>query len=60
VGFLLTIGTIQLIPVLTQLFGWTRSFAALAAGPAVGIALMNVLARERAGRSSGGVARASS
>jgi sugar phosphate permease len=60
VGFLLTIGTIQLIPVLTQLFGWTRSFAALAAGPAVGIALMNVLARERAGRSSAGVARASS
>ena len=55
-GFLLTIGSIQLIPALTSAFGWTWSFAALAAGPAIGIALMTVLRRERAARPTGGAA----
>jgi MFS family permease len=60
VGFLLTIGSIQLLPVLAGAFGWRWTFAALAAGPAVGIALMRVLQRERAARPTGGAARASS
>ena len=37
-GFLLTMGSIQLIPNLAQAFGWRWVFAALAVGPAFGIA----------------------
>jgi len=47
VGFLLTTLSIQLLPALAGPFGWRWTFAALAAGPAIGIALMRVLARER-------------
>ena len=47
VGFLLTIGSIQLLPVLADAFGWRWTFAALAIGPAAGIVMMRVLARER-------------
>ena len=37
-GFLLTAVVIQLVPPLVQLVGWPWAFAALAVGPAVGIA----------------------
>ncbi|MFN2632670.1 MAG: MFS transporter [Thermoanaerobaculia bacterium] len=37
VGFLLTMGSIQLIPVLVAHVGWRWAFAALAPGPAFGI-----------------------
>jgi hypothetical protein len=50
VGFLLTIGSIQLLPALAGAFGWRWTFAALAIGPAAGIALMRVLERDRSRR----------
>jgi MFS family permease len=37
-GFLLTLATIQLVPVLVELWGWRWAFPALALGPAAGIA----------------------
>lgn len=37
VGFLLTMGSIQLIPVMEQWIGWRWAFAILAVGPALGI-----------------------
>jgi len=37
-GFLLTLGTIQLVPALVGVVGWRWGFAALALGPALGIA----------------------
>jgi MFS family permease len=39
-GFLLTMGTIRLVPVLQQHGGWGIAFAALALGPVAGIAAM--------------------
>ncbi len=39
-GFLLTIATIRLVPVLSDWAGWGAAFAFLAIGPAVGIAAM--------------------
>ena len=50
-GFLLTMVTIQLVPVAVALVGWRWAFALLALGPVVGIAF---IARLRAAR---GVAR---
>ena len=38
VGFLLTMATIQLVPVLAGTIGWRWAFAVLAIGPALGIA----------------------
>jgi hypothetical protein len=35
-GFLLTLFTIRIIPPLTDLFGWERTFIVLALGPAFG------------------------
>ena len=49
-GFLLTLATIQLVPVLVDRVGWSWAFPVLAAGPAFGIAAM---ARLRAVRSVG-------
>ena len=40
VGFLLTLATIQLIPILVEAVGWSWAFPVLAAGPAAGIAAM--------------------
>jgi len=37
-GFLLTMASIQLVPPLVALVGWRWAFAALAIGPALGIA----------------------
>ena len=42
-GFLLTLVTIRLIPVLERWVGWDWAFAFLAVGPAVGIGAMYVL-----------------
>ena len=39
-GFLLTLVTIQAIPPLVDAWGWSRVFAVLAIGPAVGIVSM--------------------
>ena len=40
IGFLLTTVTIELVPRLAQVVGWRWAFAALAPGPALGIAAM--------------------
>ena len=47
-GFLLTMGSIQLVPHLVAGVGWRWAFAALAAGPVCGIAAMRRLRRLRA------------
>ena len=47
-GFLLTLITIRLIPLLVGLVGWEWAFAFLALGPAVGIWAMNRLKRSPA------------
>ena len=47
-GFLLTLVTIWLIPVLVGLVGWEWAFAFLALGPAVGIWAMGRLQRSPA------------
>lgn len=44
-GFLLTLGSIQLVPVIVDAFGWSGAFLMLAAGPAVGIVAMLWLRR---------------
>ena len=48
-GFLLTMGSIQLVPRLVAAAGWRWAFVALAAGPAAGIGAMRRLRRLRAG-----------
>lgn len=47
-GFLLTIVTIQVIPLLVQSFGWTLAFGFLAIGPFLGVVAMARLRREPA------------
>ena len=42
-GFLLTMGSIQLVPVLIGALGWRWAFSALAVGPALGIAAITRL-----------------
>jgi MFS family permease len=37
IGFLLTMASIQLVPLLVQLVGWRWAFAFLSLGPAVGV-----------------------
>ncbi len=44
-GFLLTMGSIQLVPVLVAAVGWAWSFPMLALGPAAGIAAIRRLMR---------------
>ncbi len=43
VGFLLTIASIQLVPLIAESSGWRWAFAALAVGPALGIAAIRRL-----------------
>jgi MFS family permease len=50
IGFLLTVGAIQLVPAIVQAGGWRWAFAPLAAGPALGIVAIARLARARAVR----------
>jgi MFS family permease len=47
-GFLLTMGSIQLVPRLVDAVGWRWAFVALAVGPLLGIAAMRRLVRLRA------------
>jgi sugar phosphate permease len=49
-GFLLTAGTIWLMIVMEQRFGWGAAFSLLAIGPAYGITQMLELKSERSGR----------
>jgi hypothetical protein len=44
-GFLLTIVTIQLIPLLAAVIGWRYAFVVLAAGPMTGLPAMTTLNR---------------
>jgi hypothetical protein len=44
-GFLLTVITIQLVPISARLVGWQWAFAFLAVGPAMGIRAMASLSR---------------
>ncbi|MDA1036050.1 MAG: MFS transporter, partial [Chloroflexi bacterium] len=44
-GFLLTLGSIQLVPFVVDAFGWSGAFLMLAAGPVVGIVAMLWLRR---------------
>jgi sugar phosphate permease len=44
-GFLLTIGSIQLVPIVVDVFDWSGAFLMLAAGPIVGIVAMLWLRR---------------
>ena len=48
-GFLLTLATIQLVPLLVETVGWRWAFPLLAVGPAFGIASIRRLAAVRAG-----------
>ena len=45
-GFLLTMGSIQLIPLVVDRIGWTWAFAVLAVGPALGIESIRRLKRD--------------
>jgi MFS family permease len=47
VGFLLTMVTIQAVPMLQESFGWTLAFPLLALGPAFGIAAIRKFDRAR-------------
>jgi MFS family permease len=47
IGFLLTMLSIQLVPLLAARVGWRYAFVFLAAGPALGIASIRRLARLR-------------
>jgi MFS family permease len=54
-GFLLTLATIRLLPVVAGVVGWQWAFAVLAAGPVVGAGAMWALRRSGArGRLAGG------
>jgi MFS family permease len=48
IGFLITVASIRLVPVLADQLGWRWAFVVLAAGPALGIPAMAAFARERA------------
>lgn len=54
-GFLLTVPTLWLVPLLHERWGWTAAFAMLAPGPLVGIvAMLRLRALPEAGRMAGG------
>jgi MFS family permease len=54
-GFLLTIISIQLLPTMESLVGWTGAFAILAIGPALGVvAMLRLRARPESLRLAGG------
>ena len=52
-GFLLTMVTIQAVPMLASRIGWQWAFAMLALGPAAGIAAIRALVRLKRGSASG-------
>ncbi|MFT4883560.1 MAG: dipeptide/tripeptide permease, partial [Natronomonas sp.] len=45
IGFLLTLGSIQLTPIVAEWIGWQWAFAPLAVGPLVGTVAMLTLRR---------------
>lgn len=45
IGFLLTIVTIQLVPLIATVFGWRYAFLVLGAGPTTGLAALAALNR---------------
>jgi MFS family permease len=45
-GFLLTLGSIRVIPIVVELVGWEWAFVALAPGPAVGVVAMHLLGQQ--------------
>lgn len=47
-GFLLTMGSIRLLPVVADRIGWTWAFVALAPGPILGAAALKALSRSAA------------
>ena len=53
VGFLVTAGTIQLVPLLQEWLGWEYAFAVLALGPAFGIGSIRQLQRHNRGAARG-------
>jgi len=55
VGFLITIGSIQLVPLLRDAVGWQWAFAPLVVGPLVGtVAMLGLRRRPEAARLAGG------
>lgn len=55
VGFLLTIGSIQLVPVLAEAVGWRWAFAPLAVGPVIGtLAMLRLRTLPEAEKLAGG------
>ncbi|MDG5775406.1 MFS transporter [Haloarculaceae archaeon H-GB2-1] len=55
VGFLVTLGSIQLVPVLQGLVGWQWAFAPLALGPALGtLSMVRLRSRPEASRMADG------
>ena len=55
VGFLVTIASIQLVPVLVEAVGWRWAFAPLVVGPLVGtLAMLKLRGRPEAARLAGG------
>jgi hypothetical protein len=56
-GFLLTIGSIRLVPELASAWGWRWAFPLLALGPALGVLAMWMLRADEAPRKMAGGAR---
>ena len=55
VGFLFTLFTIQLVPLLVDSYGWTSAFAVLALGPAFGVwAMLRLRGQPEASKLAGG------
>jgi MFS family permease len=57
IGFLLTIGSIRLVPALAGSWGWRWAFPLLALGPALGVAAMSALRSDPAAARMAGGAR---
>jgi MFS family permease len=57
-GFLLTVPTIWLVPVLVEAVGWRWAFLCLTPGPLLGTLAMRALARRPSGPTEGGVSPA--
>jgi hypothetical protein len=53
-GFLLTLGSIRIIPMVVELVGWEWAFVALAPGPAVGVVAMHLLGQQGTERGAPG------
>ena len=54
VGFLLTVVSIQLLPLMQSMIGWSGAFAILALGPAFGVGDAAIAVAAQAARMAGG------